>query len=90
MSRSLGLMTSAHEFKATRVGLCTDRQRQEDEKVTRKGGSSGYPVTKGAVADYSGLKSYVATRATLVVKELRHKIHHNLGNWEILKAFEFL
>jgi hypothetical protein len=23
-----------------------------------------------------------ATRATLVVKELRHKIHHNLGNWE--------
>jgi hypothetical protein len=37
-----------------------------------------------------GLKSYVATRATLVVKELRHKIHHNLGNWEILKAFEFL
>ena len=39
---------------------------------------------------YGGLKSYVATRATLVVKELRHKIHHNLGNWEILKAFEFL
>ena len=36
-----------------------------------------------------GLKSYVATRATLVVKELRHKIHHNLGYWEVLKAFEF-
>ena len=67
--------------------LYLNRQRceNEGEKLKRDRFQVGLRRT-----DYSEFKSYVATRATLVMKELRHKIHHNLGNWEILKAFEFL